>query len=300
MADQETFLERIIPGDLEHQIPAAVQKVLPGGFRNRLVQAGLGLLIAFGFAFVVRRWLERREARRQALQPAAAFTPLPPARDLAEPPAAQAVTAAMPETTPPPAPAPAAPPASDESRAARYPLLAQPHIVLSGPVDQAMYASFREQLKAAPREGSLVVSLSTLGGDPEVARLMGDELRLLREFSGRETLFLGKVAVYSAGATFMATFPVDKRFLTRGTRLMVHERIMNKTIEVSGPLKTCVATLKATLHEIEESVRIEEEGFRAFVAGSRVQFGEVQQSAPANWYIEAEEARELGLVLDVI
>ncbi|WP_414712223.1 ATP-dependent Clp protease proteolytic subunit [Sphingomonas sp.] len=182
----------------------------------------------------------------------------------------------------------------------QYPLLASPHIVLAGPVDHAMYASFRDQLAKAPRSGTVVIAISTLGGDPEVARLMGDEIRLLRAFEGREFLFLGKVAVYSAGATFMSAFPVDKRFLTRGTRIMIHERIMNKTVEVSGPLKTCVATLKATLHEIEHSIMIEEEGFRAIVEGSRVDFDELVRRAPENWYIEADEAREKGLVLDVI
>ncbi|MBC9034155.1 ATP-dependent Clp protease proteolytic subunit [Sphingomonas sp. JC676] len=182
----------------------------------------------------------------------------------------------------------------------KYPLLATPHIHLHGPVDHAMYESFRQQLADAPREGSLVVAISTLGGDPEVARLMGDELRLLREFKDREILFLGKVAVYSAGATFMSAFPVDKRFLTRGTRLMVHERIMDSTIQLSGPLKSLTATLKAKLHEIEHSIQIEEEGFRDLVAGSKIDFDEVQTRAPSNWYIEAEEARDKGLVLDVI
>lgn len=189
---------------------------------------------------------------------------------------------------------------TQENRAARYPLLSQPHIVLQDTVDHQMYTSFRQQLADAPHEGPLVVAISTLGGDPEVARLMGDELRLLRDYTGRETLFLGKVAVYSAGATFMATFPVDKRFLTRGTRLMIHERQMTASVDLSGPLKMQVANLKAKLHEIEESVRIEEEGFRDIIAGSRVTFEEVQKRAPTNWYIEAEEARDLGLVLDLI
>ncbi len=45
---------------------------------------------------------------------------------------------------------------------------------------------------------------------------------------------------------------------------------------------------------------IEEEGFRDLVAGSGIAFEEVQQKAPSNWYIEANEARERGLVLDVI
>jgi len=121
-----------------------------------------------------------------------------------------------------------------ESPLQRYPLLATPHVRLQGTVDDAMYQNFRDQLLGAPSDGPLVVTLSTLGGDPEVARLMADELRLLGEATGRELLFLGKVAVYSAGATFMSGFPVDKRFLTRGTRLMLHERQMHSSVDLSG------------------------------------------------------------------
>lgn len=189
---------------------------------------------------------------------------------------------------------------ADTPNSVNYPLLARPHVCLSGTVDQLMYQSFRNQLDAAPTEGTLVFAISTLGGDPEVARLMGDEVRLIREFEGRETLFVGKVAVYSAGATFMAHFPVDKRFLTKGTRIMIHERKLTADIHLEGPLKTLVPTLQSKLHEIEESIRIEEEGFRDIIAGSKVAFEEVCKKAPSNWYFEAEEARDLGLVLDII
>jgi len=186
------------------------------------------------------------------------------------------------------------------SQPQRYPLLARPHIRLSGTVDQSMYTSFREQLEECPGEGTLVIAITTLGGDPEVARTMADDVRLLVEHDGREILFLGKVAVYSAGATFMAAFPVDRRFLTRQTRLMIHERLISKQLSINGPLRMCVASIKAALHEIEHSIQIEEEGFRDIVRGSRVDFEELREKAPANWYIEAEEARDLGLVLDVI
>lgn len=182
----------------------------------------------------------------------------------------------------------------------RYPLLANPHIRLSGPVDQMMYASFRQQLEQCPGEGTLVIALTTLGGDPEVARTMADDIRLLEDHDGREILFLGKVAVYSAGATFMAAFPVNRRFLTRHTRLMIHERTITKTLNLNGPLRMVVASIKAALHEVEHSILIEEEGFRDIVTGSRVDFEELREKAPSNWYIEAEEARALGLVLDVI
>ncbi len=187
-----------------------------------------------------------------------------------------------------------------QNNARNYPLLARPHVQLSGQVNDQMYATFKQQLADAPTEGAIVFSITTLGGDPEMARAMADDVRLLRDYTGRETLFLGKVAVYSAGATFMSAFPVDKRILTRGTRLMLHERQITKTLNLSGPLRMCVASIQATLHEIEQSIDIEEEGFRDLIAGSRVTFEELHEKAPANWYIGAEEARDLGLVLDVI
>jgi ATP-dependent protease ClpP protease subunit len=187
-----------------------------------------------------------------------------------------------------------------DNKATRYPLLAAPHVQLSGVVDDMMYGQFKQGVTNAPFDGPLVVSITTLGGDPEVARAMGDDIRLLREYTGRETLFLGKVAVYSAGATFMSAFPVDKRFLTRGTRLMLHERLMTSTIHLNGPLNTLPYVLRAKLNEIEDSIRIQDEGFRALVAGSSVTFDELKGKATSNWYIEAEEALSLGLVLDVI
>jgi hypothetical protein len=47
-----------------------------------------------------------------------------------------------------------------------------PSVLLSGTVDYAMYNSFRDQLGSAPVTGLIVVVLSTLGGDPEAARMM--------------------------------------------------------------------------------------------------------------------------------
>lgn len=187
-----------------------------------------------------------------------------------------------------------------QNNATNYPLLARPHVQLHGTVDDAMYNSFKQQLIDAPSDGPLVVSVTSLGGDPETGRAMGDDIRLLRDYTGRETLFLGKVAVYSAAATFMSSFPIETRFLTRGTRLMLHERQMRSTIELSGPLTTLPAILKGKLHEIEDSIRIQEEGFEQIVAGSNVTLEDLRVKATSNWYIDAEEARDLRLVLDVI
>ena len=189
---------------------------------------------------------------------------------------------------------------TEASRANLYPLLAAPHVQLHGIVDDAMYAQFKDQLAAAPADGPLVISITTLGGDPEMARAMGDSIRLLREYTGRDALFLGKVAVYSAGATFMSAFPADRRFLTKNSRIMIHERLMNSTITLNGPLNTLSPLLKAKLNEIEDSIRIQEEGFADLVKGTQVTVEQLKAKAPDNWYIEAQEARALGLVLDII
>ncbi|MEO7053902.1 MAG: peptidase S14 [Rhizomicrobium sp.] len=186
------------------------------------------------------------------------------------------------------------------------PLLAAPDfrnpaIILSGTVDYDMYNRFRQQLAEAPEQGLVVVELSTLGGDPEVARMMGEDVRYHSELeAGRHFVFLGKAAIYSAGTTFMSFFARDNRYLTRGTRLMIHERKLNKVLNIDGPLTSCVATVKATLHKIEASIAIQNEGFENLIRGSQITMDQVLEHAPFNWYIEANEAVASGLVRAVL
>jgi len=178
---------------------------------------------------------------------------------------------------------------------------ANPSVLLAGAVDYNMYVNFRNQLSNAPSEGVVAIELSTLGGDPEVARMMGEDVRFHSDIAPqRRIVFLGKAAIYSAGATFMSFFARQNRYLTRGTRLMIHERKMQKDLHIEGPLTTCVATLEATLNEIRESIRIQNEGFESLVRDSSVTMEEVLKRAPSNWYIEAQEAQTLGLIEAVI
>jgi ATP-dependent protease ClpP protease subunit len=174
-------------------------------------------------------------------------------------------------------------------------------ILLSGPVDYGMYKTFRAQLDASDKKSLVITELSTLGGDPEVARMMGEDIRFHSDNSKNcRFVFLGKAAIYSAGTTFMSFFATENRFLTRGTRLMIHERKLDKQLQINGPLTTCVATVTAALHEIEASIAIQNEGFENLVRGSNVSMDEVLRRAPGNWYIEANEAKSLGLVSEVL
>jgi ATP-dependent protease ClpP protease subunit len=131
-----------------------------------------------------------------------------------------------------------------------------------------------------------------------VARVMGEDIRFHsdREPGKRRFVFLGKAAIYSAGTTFMSFFAPENRYLTRGTRLMIHERKLSKQLNIDGPLTTCIAAVKAQLNEIEASIAIQNEGFENLVRGSQVTMEEVLQKAPSNWYVEANEAQARGLI----
>src|SRR6201992_3308700 len=146
-----------------------------------------------------------------------------------------------------------------------------PAIALSGVVDYEMYTKFRQQFDAAADKSLVVIELSTLGGDPEVARMMGEDVRFASEMEPqRRFVFLGKAAIYSAGTTFMSFFARQNRYLTRGTRLMIHERHLTRTIAIDGPRTACPPVLEAALNEIRASIAIQNEGFENLVRGSKV------------------------------
>ena len=111
--------------------------------------------------------------------------------------------------------------------------------------------------------------------------MMGEDIRFHSENSknGR-FVFLGKAAIYSAGRTFMSFFTAENRYLTRGARLMIHERKLDKQLQINGPLTTCVATVTAALHEIEASIAIQNEGFENLIRGSKVPNGRSSPPRP--------------------
>jgi hypothetical protein len=68
-----------------------------------------------------------------------------------------------------------------------------PAILLSGQVNDAMYHSFRKQLDEAPEEGLVALEITTRGGDPEVARMMGEQILFHTRSDGdREFVFWAK------------------------------------------------------------------------------------------------------------
>lgn len=168
-------------------------------------------------------------------------------------------------------------------------------------VDKASVGRLIDQLREAEKgEGDIVLELTTEGGDAELARRVALEIAAVRaRLRGRQLLFLGKTAVYSAGATIMAGFPREDRWFTPDTMLMIHCRKLERTIEISGPIRASLPELRAIEHQIETGVKLEDENFRRLIEGSEVPFAEIVEKAPCNWYLDAEEALRRGLIAGI-
>ncbi|WP_370179898.1 ATP-dependent Clp protease proteolytic subunit [Alteriqipengyuania sp.] len=179
--------------------------------------------------------------------------------------------------------------------------LANPGIRLYGTLDAKMYAEFTEMLAEQTPGGPIVIALTTMEGDPEIARSMADDIRLLRDRGRREIIFLGKTAVYGAGVLFMAAFPVSHRYLTRATKVLVTENKRAQPLELAGgSLRSVASQLEHAQREIQREIAQEDEDYRAISEGSNVSIQELREKAPHDWYITASEAKAMGLIAEVV
>lgn len=178
--------------------------------------------------------------------------------------------------------------------------LQNPQISLVGRIDEQMVGRFHDQLREAEEgEGDIVVEMTTLGGDADFARRLALDVAEARERLGRRLLFLGKTAVYSAGATVMSAFQRADRYLTRDTVLLIHCRQLEQKIELSGPIRSSLPQLNAVKAQIKLGIQLEEEGFRRLIEGSDVDLDELFEKALCDWYLTAEEAVKRRLVADI-
>lgn len=176
-----------------------------------------------------------------------------------------------------------------------------PQIRLFGHVDGGMLSEFFRQQHQAPRDEPVVFELSTLGGDPDIGRRLAQEIRLWREHRKVDVYFLGKTFVYSAGVTIMSAFPVNRRFVTEDTVLLVHERKITKTVELKGALRACRALVEDVLAQLESGQRVQDRDFARLVVGSRMTHAELlDRVLTRDWYVPAAQALELGLVANII
>ena len=177
------------------------------------------------------------------------------------------------------------------------PALLEPQISLFGCVSDDMFWSFKTQLASALRlRGELCLELSTTGGDAETGRRIAEEIRICREYRGRNILFFGKTFIYSAGVTIMAGFPKEERYLSKDCHLLIHSRRMDKEVHFIGPLSSNVQVAEEVLANLKSGLALEHDGFKSLAEGCELSFDEIKKRAAKNWYLTGDEALELGMV----
>jgi ATP-dependent protease ClpP protease subunit len=176
-----------------------------------------------------------------------------------------------------------------------------PDIRLFGTVDQSMLSEFFRQQSEVKARGPIVLELSTSGGDADIGRRIGQEIRLWREKQHREVFFLGKTYVFSAGITIMSFFPATHRYVTRDCEFLIHERKLKKDLHLEGALRGCRSAVQDVLAEIDSGQRLERDGFEQLVLGTDLTFDQVQSKVlDKDWYLTAAQALEVRLIAGVI
>jgi ATP-dependent protease ClpP protease subunit len=192
-------------------------------------------------------------------------------------------------------------PNSAEARPDTETLLFRPNISLNGAITEASLPFFLDRLENVRSAGEdLILELNTLGGDADTASRIALEVTLFLRHSGRRGFCVGKTVVYSAGVTILAAFPRACRFLTDDAVLLVHERRLEKSLELKGPIKACLQIVKEQMHMLETAKSQELRGFCALIEGSALGIDDLYEQATKNCYIPASKALELGLIAEIL
>jgi ATP-dependent Clp protease, protease subunit len=105
---------------------------------------------------------------------------------------------------------------------------------------------------------------------------------------------------WQARKAIMASFPRDRRRLTRDTTLLIHGRRMMRNVHLEGPLGSCRRVLEEIIADIDNGLRVEDEGFPELIAGSAVSLDDIRSRSYGGWYLSATQALELGLVAGLV
>jgi len=113
-------------------------------------------------------------------------------------------------------------------------------------------------------------------------------------------LCVGKSNVYSAGVTLLAAFSRENRFLTEDAISLVHERRLEATLQLSGPIRSYLQIVREQLSLVETAEQLELPGFKELVEGSYLTVDELYESAIENCYMKAETAVGHGFIASVL
>ena len=80
---------------------------------------------------------------------------------------------------------------------------------------------------------------------------------------------------------------------------MIHCRKLEKTVELSGPIRSSVPVVEALLAQLKVGIAGESEPFQRLIEGSDIAEDEIWGKALYNWYLDAGEAVSRGMVAGI-
>lgn len=175
-------------------------------------------------------------------------------------------------------------------------LLDRPVITLAGQIDDGMIQMFDRSLKeirADPElENRASLLLTTFGGSSGYALGMYERLRLAqREF---DLTIVGLGIVFSHGVTIMSALPREKRLVSRGTRLYIHEMQKEMSLAFTGPQNSRKQVLDQEVKTFAEEQLIMGWVVKSLAEGSGQPEAKVREWMSAGAYFGGQEAVEMG------
>jgi hypothetical protein len=75
---------------------------------------------------------------------------------------------------------------------------------------------------------------------------------------------------------------------------------MMRNVHLEGPLGSCRRVLEEIIADIDNGLRVEDEGFAELIVGSAVTLDDIRRRSYGGWYLSASQALELGLVAGLV
>lgn len=160
-------------------------------------------------------------------------------------------------------------------------------IIISGGIDQQLASSVTAQLLAMSSESDepINVYINSQGGHVESGDTIHDMIRYVKP----RVRMVGTGWVASAGALIYVATPVEDRFCLPNTRFLLHQP--------AGGVGGTAADIEI---EAKEILRMRERLNRLFAERTGQTVERIEDDTRRNFWLDAEEAKEYGLVGQVV
>lgn len=160
-------------------------------------------------------------------------------------------------------------------------------IVISGEVNQRLAASVMAQLLALSSESDepINIFINSQGGHVESGDTIHDMIRFVKP----RVRMIGTGWVASAGALIFVSVPPEDRFCLPQTRFLLHQP--------AGGMRGTAADIDIEAREI---IRMRARLNEIFAAATGQSLQKIEEDTHRNFWLSAEEAKEYGLVTNII